>query len=634
MAVIPRRTSEAASGGPSPETGVRPRTASPRRPSPTAAVSRPDSGSRPNDGAARRARRCPPSAARSAAADSRSDRSSSRARGAPTPRPNTARYNDWRSVPVAPPDAFTPELAVSVVVPAYRPDAATLARTLAALERQTYPRELFEVVLVDDGSDPPAALPYEPPFACRIVRQPRRGFGLARARNTGARAASHPVLLFLDSDVLVESAWIAAHARWHHEFSDVVTVARVADAPLDGPLARLDAESVRNRPGSVADLLAVGPGGRGSAARSGEEHLIRTRDLASRADDPFRALLGGNFGIGREFYESLGGHDESFRRWGLEEIEFGYRAYIRGGLFAPVPEAFAWHQGARDAGQRRRDEANLRLQRAKCAHLIADRGIRKRQRGRVFTVPRLVVTIPVGRPSNDNPAEPAADPLLRAVAALLADRFDDLVVRLEAPAPEDPDDREDPEALPAGPLAALRESFGPDPRVFFSSGGAALDDFPASPLHLRLSPAAVERGFRPHLAARLARRLGGAATAGAALPDGSSVTISRAFALHRARRAGGTAGDYGEVKTLSAREIGLGRLRAARPGGGGYPPGYPGALTRFLDRVREVHGPGGFRAFLRWGLAVAGRTLDERRERARAARAERRSRSGGSGDGS
>ena len=520
------------------------------------------------------------------------------------PPPNTVRYNDWRAVAVAPPD-FSPQRAVSVVIPAYRPPAEVLARTLAALERQTYPRRLFEVVVVDDGSDPPVALPRDPPFACRIVRQPRRGFGLARARNTGARAASHPILLFLDADVLVESSWIAAHARWHHAVSDAVTVARYADVPLDGPLGGLDADAVRARRGAFADLLSAGGG---AAPRPGEGHLLRTRGLTSRADDPYRALLGGNFGIGRAFYESVGGHDESFTRWGMEEIEFGYRAYLRGALFAPVPEAFAWHQGAKDAERREREEASLRLQRAKCAHLIAHPGMRKRRPGRVFSVPRLVVTIPVAAALRTGPG---LDALLRAVLALLADRFHDLVVRLETP----PGDS----SSEAPPDAALRESFGPDPRVFFAAGGSALDDFPASPFHLLLPPAAVERGFRPDLAFRLMKRLGGAAVARAALPDGTAVTLTRAFALHRARRAGGSPADYGDAKELPAAAPGLRLTRpraSARRRRSAYPADCPGPLARLVGRAREIRGIAGVGPFLRWGLAAAGRTLGERARRA------------------
>ena len=76
-----------------------------------------------------------------------------------TPRPNAVRYNDWHQGDVEPLDAFTPALPVSIVIPSHQTPAKTLAGTLAALERQTCPRGLFEVVLVDDGSEPPLESP-------------------------------------------------------------------------------------------------------------------------------------------------------------------------------------------------------------------------------------------------------------------------------------------------------------------------------------------------------------------------------------------------------------------------------------------------------------------------------------------
>ena len=54
----------------------------------------------------------------------------------------------------------------------------------------------------------------------KAVRQERRGFGLARARNAGAQAAAHDILVFLDGDVIPEAGLVAAHARWHHAVSD------------------------------------------------------------------------------------------------------------------------------------------------------------------------------------------------------------------------------------------------------------------------------------------------------------------------------------------------------------------------------------------------------------------------------
>ena len=75
------------------------------------------------------------------------------------PRPAAVRHNDWRQVALPDPAAFTPTLPVSVVVP-YFEAPGPLALTLAGLERQSYPKELFEVVIADDGSSPPLSVPF------------------------------------------------------------------------------------------------------------------------------------------------------------------------------------------------------------------------------------------------------------------------------------------------------------------------------------------------------------------------------------------------------------------------------------------------------------------------------------------
>ena len=476
---------------------------------------------------------------------------------------------------------FAPTRPVSVVVPSYGTPAATLARTFAALEGQTYPRRLFEVVLVDDGSTPPL-VPPATPLSVRLVRQPRRGFGLARARNAGARAAAHDILLFLDADVLVEADWLAAHARWHHTVADVVTVGRCADVTVAG----LDAEAIRGRPGSLAALF----GARSAVPRPGEEHLLRTNMLTTRADDPYRALLGGNFGAGRPFYEQVGGHDESFQRWGLEEIEFGYRAHTRGGLFAPVPEAFGWHQGQATEAEHVERQRSLKLQRTKCANLIAHGAMRRAQPGRGYAVPAHVVTLAADASLWRGDG---IDRLLGAVATALADRESDLVVRVQAPGQADGGDG----------AVWLREMFGADPRVRLAAK-PALDEYPLSPFHVTVPPAAVARGFGRNLVRRLRRRLGSAVRAEVALPGGGVVSITRAWALHRAGRVGAPSTEFGEAKALPLRVLGraLSRHRAEAE-----PIGYPTAAERLRDRAREVRGCRELAAFARWLVALARR---------------------------
>ena len=231
-----------------------------------------------------------------------------------------------------------------VVVPYYA-QPEELGRTLAALEGQTYPRELFEVVVVDDGSPEALERPGSTPLDVKVVRQEDLGFGLARARNTGVRAAAHDILLFLDGDMLPEADWLSAHARWHHAVPDAVTLGLWAHVPVDG----MDGETIRSRPGTLKELFA---GRKASLVdfRWFESHLGRTDDLTSKVDDLLLPIGGGNLGLRRGFYELVGGFDESFTQWGGEDTEFGYRACTRGGLLVPVREAFAWHQGPWEEG--------------------------------------------------------------------------------------------------------------------------------------------------------------------------------------------------------------------------------------------------------------------------------------------
>ena len=477
-------------------------------------------------------------------------------------KPAAVRGNDWRRVALPPPAAFRPALPVSVVVPCFEAPAA-LALNLAGLEGQDYPRALLEVVVVDDGSRPPLRVPACTALPVRIVRQERRGFGLARARNAGARAASHDILVFLDGDVIAEAGLIAAHARWHHAVADALTLGFCAHVSAEG----LDAAAVRGRPGSLTELFAGRPFDRPWL----ERHMARTADLTSRHDDAFRAVTGHNLGISRAFFEEVGGFDESFARYGGEDTEFGFRAQMRGGLLAPVRDAFGWHQGRWAEGRagKHRDQA---LQRAKLAHLVADPGFRRAAPGRSYTVPRHVVAIEAG--------DTSAGRLVESAEALLADPEGDLAVWIEAPA--------DPEAR-----CVLEEALGPDPRVRISAAAGALDTFPVSPFHIALPAGAVPgRG----LVRGLLSALGDAATATAVLGDGARASVTRAWALHRARRAGGSAADYGRRRRIPAWRLALVR-RAGRP----WRPRRGGAVAaRVWAEARRVRGVRTAWRFARW----------------------------------
>lgn len=96
---------------------------------------------------------------------------------------------------------------VSVVIPHLnQPDAAR--RCLDSLAAQSYPAELVEIILVDNGSNAPldwlaATYPH-----VTLLHEPRPGPG--HARNRGVAAAGGAVLAFIDADCRADARWIEA----------------------------------------------------------------------------------------------------------------------------------------------------------------------------------------------------------------------------------------------------------------------------------------------------------------------------------------------------------------------------------------------------------------------------------------
>lgn len=123
-------------------------------------------------------------------------------------------------------------IRVSVIIPTHgRPDS--LARCLASLAAQAFPRDDFEVVVVDDGGVPPAerTIPSALTDALRpvLIRQSHRGPGVARM--AGVRAARGEILAFLDDDCGVPEDYLATIVRVFETHPDL----RVGQVRLENP---------------------------------------------------------------------------------------------------------------------------------------------------------------------------------------------------------------------------------------------------------------------------------------------------------------------------------------------------------------------------------------------------------------
>lgn len=96
---------------------------------------------------------------------------------------------------------------VSVVVPVYN-NAEHLQTCLAALERQTYRSDRYEVIVVDNGSDPSCNIAAIAATFNHVVITEELTSGSYIARNKGIAIATGEIIAFTDSDCIPTPTWL------------------------------------------------------------------------------------------------------------------------------------------------------------------------------------------------------------------------------------------------------------------------------------------------------------------------------------------------------------------------------------------------------------------------------------------
>lgn len=431
--------------------------------------------------------------------------------------------NDWGALEPPPVGGWRPTTPVSVIIPAYNcPE--TLALSLAALSRQTYPSELLEVVVVDDGSAPQLELPETVPDNCRVVRAPDHstGWGRGNALHVGVSVSDGEILHWLDADLIPFPEHVEAQARWHHAAPDAVTLGYKRFVSGQWPPA---AEVLRQLGDGSLDTLFPPEE---TERHDYVEDIIEATDQLRAADHlVFRAHVGATAALHRDLYHAAGGLDTQLRLG--EDSEFGYRLAQAGAVFIPEPRARSWHLGPSHA--MRQGERLRRHNRPYLAdRMPLPRWLRGRAR-RSWRVPLVTVVVAVdGAP---------LELVQGCVDRLLGSDEYDLRVQLVGDWSALPDTRR---AVLDDPLLELRlvaAAYRSEPRVALVAAEPAIA-FP-SPYLLRVP---VQLGVAPQTVGRLVaeadawrvgllRVLPGGAGTG---PGPPAVELWRTAAVSRARR--------------------------------------------------------------------------------------------------
>ena len=203
---------------------------------------------------------------------------------------------------------------VSVIIPTYN-SASKIKKCLKALEEQRFPRERYEVIVIDDGSTDETGL-IAARFDIHYYYQENKG--PAVARNCGAEIAKGDIILFTDADCIPDRNWIKE---------------------MVSPFKNREIVGVKGAYRNNQKTLW---------ARFAQIEFCERYDLLLTKDyidmiDTYSA------GYRKDVFDLMGGFDESFPVPNNEDTDLSYRMSLNGYKMVFNPNAVVWHLGHPDS---------------------------------------------------------------------------------------------------------------------------------------------------------------------------------------------------------------------------------------------------------------------------------------------
>jgi GT2 family glycosyltransferase len=272
---------------------------------------------------------------------------------------------------------------VSIIMPSHDKYPLNLY-SLYALEKQNFDLAKMEVILIDDAStdETPLLKNFQPLYHFKYIRNKSK-LGTASARNKGLKEAKGKIIIFLDSEMVVDPQYVSNHYRLHHSNTNVVVIGAKKRKLLSHLYPDFDAKQIK-------DVLQIVKGSQlvKDKLRKMTKKKVNYKNIAAMIRklktpvpllteediDVFEKWLpysvpykkhgdllnylqenfstspiawmacGGNLSLRKDLINNIGGYDEDFKGWGPEDAEFAYRLYKAGAKFFIDYELERFHQ--------------------------------------------------------------------------------------------------------------------------------------------------------------------------------------------------------------------------------------------------------------------------------------------------
>lgn len=228
----------------------------------------------------------------------------------------------------------------SFVIPVYQCKKLIIntLETLNSLEG--FPLDAIEVIVVDDGSrdgtgeaikDMEKKYDFKYIYLERVPESSR-----SRTRNIGINAAKGEVIVFLDGDMLLKHNYLEELDKYFKIDKNIIVIGNRINLTEDVSFEEVCLKSYyKNQKFKLNSINKL------------EIRHLSYMESSYNAEcqlHPWLKVYSCNLAVPKKYLDELGGFDENFKGWGVEDVELGYRLYMSGAKIIISNKIESFHQ--------------------------------------------------------------------------------------------------------------------------------------------------------------------------------------------------------------------------------------------------------------------------------------------------